>query len=121
MFKAILKISVLMGCLSFSTTVFAKEVVVLVPGFFNSFAPEYFSQDIVKSFRDKGFQVYIADRLNPIGRIDENGTRLENLLGQIEKAENGHVAFNIVGHSAGKKSVYGGDTFSRSGIRKCLA
>ncbi len=101
MIKSILKVCTMISCLMFSTSAYSKEVVVLVPGFFNSFAPEYFSQDIVKSFRDKGFQVYIADRLNPVGRIEENGTRLENLLGQIEKAENGHVAFNIVGHSAG--------------------
>lgn len=79
----------------------AKEVVVLVPGFFNSFTPEYFSQDIVNSFKEKGFQVYVIDSLNGVGHIEENGTRLEAALQQIEKTENRHVAFNIVAHSAG--------------------
>ncbi len=79
----------------------AKEVVVLVPGFFNSFAPEYFSQDIVKSFASKGFQVYIAQGLNPLGTIEDNGSRLESIFQEIERAENKHIAFNIVAHSAG--------------------
>lgn len=79
----------------------AKEVVVLVPGFFSTFTPEYYSKDIVKTFESKGYKVYVANHLNPIGTIEENGARLEQFFGEIEKAENGHVAFNVVAHSAG--------------------
>ncbi len=101
MSKLLFKFALILMTFVVAQTASARDVVVLVPGFFNSFAPEYFSQDIVNSFRKKGFQVYIANNLNPIGHIEENGSRLESLLQQIEKAENGHVAFNIVAHSAG--------------------
>lgn len=87
--------------LSLAQLSLAKEVVVLVPGFFNTFAPEYFSQTIVDSFKQKGFEVYVVDCLNPVGYIEENGARLENQLAEIEKIENRHVSFNIVAHSAG--------------------
>lgn len=79
----------------------AVEVVVLVPGFFNSFTPEYFSHDIVNSFVNKGLKVYVANKLNGIGTIEDNGSRLETLLKAIEVIENRHVDFNIVAHSAG--------------------
>lgn len=79
----------------------AKEVVVLVPGFFNTFAPEYFSQTVVDSFKNKGFNVYVVNSLSSVGYIEENGTRLETFLQQIEKTENRHVEFNIIAHSAG--------------------
>ncbi len=85
----------------FTTKAMAKDVVVLVPGFFNSFTPEYFSQDIVRAFQDKGFKVYVARGLNPIGTIEDNGTRLEKIFGEIETIEKSKVTFNIVGHSAG--------------------
>jgi len=87
--------------LGFAQVSLAKEVVVLVPGFFNTFAPEYFSQTIVDSFTQKGFSVYVVDCLNPVGYIEDNGTRLEAKLQEIEKIENRHVSFNIVAHSAG--------------------
>ena len=79
----------------------AKEAVVLVPGFFNSFAPEYFSEDIVRSFTAKGFRVYVAEGLNPVGTIEDNGSRLEKLLAAIEKSEGSRVTFHLIGHSAG--------------------
>lgn len=79
----------------------AREVIVLVPGFFNSFAPEYFSQDIIRSFEDKGFKVYVAKNLNPIGTIEDNGQRLEKFLSKIEADENSKISFNLVAHSAG--------------------
>mgnify|MGYP001576514392 CR=1 FL=1 len=84
-----------------TTEALAKDVVVLVPGFFNSFAPEYFSQDIIRSFEEKGFKVYSTKNLNPIGTIEENGMRLENFLAKIETLENTKVSFNLVAHSAG--------------------
>ncbi len=79
----------------------AKDVVVLVPGFFSTFAPEYFSRDIVKTFQNKGFTVYIVRGLNPIGTIEENGVKLERYLTAVEKAEGSPVSFNLVAHSAG--------------------
>lgn len=96
-----LKSCLIATILGFTQLSLAKEVVVLVPGFFSTFAPEYFSQTIVDSFTQKGFTVYIADCLNPIGYIEDNGTRLEAKLQEIEKIENRHVSFNIVAHSAG--------------------
>ena len=88
-----------------ATQAMAKDVVVLVPGFFNSFTPEYFSDDIVQTFQDKGFKVYIAEGLNPIGTIEDNGTRLEKIFTEIESIEKGtgndKVTFNVVAHSAG--------------------
>ncbi len=82
-----------------STTTLAKDVVVLVPGFFNSFAPEYFSKDIIGSFQRKGFSVYVIGGLNPIGNIEENGAKLIPKLQNIRKQETGKI--NIVAHSAG--------------------
>lgn len=79
----------------------SSEIVVLVPGFFNSFALEYFSKDIISSFTEKGFKVYVAQGLDPIGTIETNGFRLENYLEKVEANEGHHVQFNIVAHSAG--------------------
>lgn len=79
----------------------ATEVVVLVPGFFNSFAPQYFSPEIVATFARHGFKVYIAGTLDPLGTIETNGERLESVLSKIEAAEGHRVQFNIVAHSAG--------------------
>lgn len=96
-----LKSFLIAATLGFAQLGLAKEVVVLVPGFFSNITPEYFSQTVVDSFKKKGFEVYVADCLNPVGRIAENGARLEDLLEQIEKKENRRVEFNIVAHSAG--------------------
>lgn len=82
-----------------SLTASAQDVVVLVPGFFNAFAPEYFSKDIVHSFQNKGFKVYVVEGLDPIGTIEENGARLVPQLESIRKQETGKI--NIVAHSAG--------------------
>ena len=88
-----------MMLISFSAK--ASEVVVLVPGFFNSFTPEYFSQDVISSLAKKGLKVYVADNLNGIGTIEDNGSRVEKFLKAVEAAEGHHVDFNIVAHSAG--------------------
>lgn len=99
-----LLISLLLGLL-LTLPVLAKDVVVLVPGFFNSFTPEYFSDDIVQTFQDKGFKVYVARGLNPIGTIEDNGTRLEKILAAIELSEkstnDSNVSFNLISHSCG--------------------
>lgn len=92
---------VLTSLMFMSLSAKAHEVVVLIPGFFNSFTPEYFSQDIVNSFTKKGVRVYVANKLNGIGTIEDNGSRVETLLKSIEQMEGGHVEFNIVAHSAG--------------------
>ncbi|AZZ36228.1 hypothetical protein CIK05_05280 [Bdellovibrio sp. qaytius] len=77
-----------------------KHIVVFVPGFFNSFAPEYFSNDIVTSMQSKGFVVVIAQKLNPVGTIEDNGERVLNLFINIKQlAPNAEV--NVIGHSAG--------------------
>lgn len=89
----------------FSSSTFARDVVVLVPGFFNSFALEYFSNDIVNSFKNKNLHVHVADGLNPIGTIEENGEKLDEILSQLEEDEKkmGEVSttFHLVAHSAG--------------------
>lgn len=78
-----------------------QEVVLLVPGFFNTFAGEYFSSEIVESFEKRGFTVYVATGLNPIGTVEDNGARLGRMMEKIEQIENRKVNFNIVAHSAG--------------------
>lgn len=83
----------------FSFKASAKDAIVLVPGFFNSFAPEYFSQDIIKSFQHKGFNVYVVNTLDPLGTIEANGNRLIPILKNIRKNESGRL--QIVAHSAG--------------------
>ncbi|MEK6628756.1 MAG: hypothetical protein AABY53_09030 [Bdellovibrionota bacterium] len=93
----------------FTTQAIAREIVVLVPGFFNSFAPEYFSRDIIKSIEKKGFKVYVAEGLNPIGTIEENGERLSQVFAKIEVLEKNinkntpalKTTFNVIAHSAG--------------------
>ncbi len=90
--------------LSFILTIHVKassEIVVLVPGFFNSFTAEYFSNDIVETFQKRGLKVYVASGLNPIGTIEDNGERLSNILHKIEVIEKRKVDFNVVAHSAG--------------------
>lgn len=96
-----LSVITLLGLLFCGRSVYSAEVVVLVPGFFNSFAPEYFSHDIISSFTTKGFKVYVTQGLDPIGTIEANGYRLEKYLEKIEANEGHHVQFNIVAHSAG--------------------
>ena len=102
-----LLISLLFGILGITATLpaLAKDVVVLVPGFFNSFTPEYFSDDIIRTFEEKGFTVYVARGLNPIGTIEDNGARLEKIMAEIERAEqtadDPKVSFNLISHSCG--------------------
>ncbi|MGZ3690974.1 MAG: lipase family alpha/beta hydrolase [Pseudobdellovibrio sp.] len=93
----LLILSILVSTRSFAN----QEVVVLVPGFFNSFAAEYFSDDIVNTFQKRGLKVYVATGLNPIGTIEDNGERLEKMLANVEALEKHKVDFNIVAHSAG--------------------
>lgn len=77
-----------------------ERIVVFVPGFFNSFAPEYFSVDITRTMQAKGFYVVIAEKLNPIGTIEDNGKRVLNLFKTIH-AQHPKAEINVIGHSAG--------------------
>lgn len=86
---------------SFSATVSSSEVVLLVPGFFNSFTAEYFSDTIVNTFKARGFSVYVATGLNPVGTVEDNGSRLIKIMDRIQKTEGRNVDFNVVAHSAG--------------------
>ena len=99
--KVLIKFFLLASFLSITSYATTKEVVVLVPGFFSHVTPEYFSKTIINSFTSKGMKVFIANNLNPVGGIAENGARLQNLLEKIETAESHPVSFNIVAHSAG--------------------
>lgn len=77
-----------------------KRIVVFVPGFFNSFAREYFSEDIVAAMQTKGYTVVIAQKLNPVGTIEDNGERVLQLFTDLKTlAPNAEV--NVIGHSAG--------------------
>jgi len=78
-----------------------QEIVVLVPGFFNTFAHEYFSTEVVHAFEQRGFKVYVATGLNPIGTVEDNGSRLDQYMDRVELTEHRHVNFNVVAHSAG--------------------
>ncbi len=89
--------SILISIRSFAN----QEVVVLVPGFFNSFTAEYFSDNIIETFEKRGLKVYVAKGLNPIGTVEDNGERLTKILANIEATEKRKVDFNVVAHSAG--------------------
>jgi hypothetical protein len=78
-----------------------KEIVVLVPGFFNSLTAEYFSNDIIQTFQKRGLKVYVATGLNPIGTVEDNGERLMRILQHIQIIESKQIEFNVVAHSAG--------------------
>ncbi len=78
-----------------------QNIVVLVPGFFSSITSEYFSKEVRNAFVAQGFRVYVIDNLNPVGTVEDNGTRLIKDLERIEATEKKHVNFNIVAHSAG--------------------
>ena len=94
-----LKKLIIASALIVSSWASAHPSVVLVPGFFNSFAPEYFSEDIIKTFEQKGFKTYVVEGLDPIGTIEENGEKLIPLLKKITQTEGEEP--QIVAHSAG--------------------
>lgn len=96
-----MKLLVVLFSLLISTVTAASEIVVLVPGFFNSFTSEYFSDEVVETFEKRGLKVYVAGGLNPIGTIEDNGERLYKTFEKIEAIEGKKVAFNVVAHSAG--------------------
>jgi triacylglycerol esterase/lipase EstA (alpha/beta hydrolase family) len=95
-------IVLLFTTLFLSHSAFAEqEVVVLVPGFFNTFAHEYFSNEIVQAFQKRGFTVYVTTGLNPIGTVEDNGARLSQFMDRVEQTEHRQIDFNVVAHSAG--------------------
>ncbi len=87
----------------------ADNIVVLVPGFFNSMAPggslslvkhPYFSDDIVEVFEKRSYKVYVVDNLSPVGTISQNAGLLKSYLKSLESREPGKGMI-LVGHSAG--------------------
>jgi pimeloyl-ACP methyl ester carboxylesterase len=84
----------------FSKTAYCQKTVVLVPGFFNSFAPEYFSVDIEEALQKKGFKTHVVEGLDPVGTIEENGERLIPQLKKIIQQDGGEAPY-IIAHSAG--------------------
>lgn len=102
-------ISVLWMALFFSSLAKAKTII-FVPGFFNSLAPGHFTQegpvpywsnDIVNVFREEGYEVFVADNLNPTGTIEENGERLLAYLDSIRHKIENDTHLNVIAHSAG--------------------
>ncbi len=89
----------------------ANKVLVLVPGFLSFSGSKYFSPDIIKTFRQHGYDVYVASNLNPIGTIRQNGEKLVEALNEIERKRGQKVEFNLLGHSAGGLySLYAANT-----------
>ncbi|MGZ3772827.1 MAG: esterase/lipase family protein [Pseudobdellovibrionaceae bacterium] len=93
----------------FSNLGLAKTIV-LVPGYFNSYAPgdsqspwhkPYWSSDIVDIFTNAGFKVFVVNNLNPVGSIEENGERLLTYLKNVKSSLPVHETFQILAHSAG--------------------
>ena len=78
----------------------AQRVVIFVPGFFNSFAPEYFSDAIIETMQAKGFKVIVSQHLNPVGTIEDNGERVLQIFTDAH-AQNPDADIDVVGHSAG--------------------
>ncbi|MGZ3798475.1 MAG: esterase/lipase family protein [Pseudobdellovibrionaceae bacterium] len=95
--------------ISLSSLGFTKTLV-LVPGYFNSYAPgdlckpwaePYWSPDIVDLYKKAGFKVFVVNNLSPVGSIEENGELLLSFLkgvrGQLDEGE----SIEILAHSAG--------------------
>lgn len=108
-YSALLKINllfVLAAIIAFSAsqssaaTPHKDKVIVLVAGFFNSFAPEYFSDDIIETLKSKGFKVIVAEKLNPVGTIEDNGERVLRIFNAV-RSENPNADITALGHSAG--------------------
>lgn len=77
-----------------------ERVIILVAGFFNSFAPEYFSDNIIETLTNKGFKVVVAEKLNPVGTIEDNGERVLKIFNSV-KEHYPHAEISALGHSAG--------------------
>jgi pimeloyl-ACP methyl ester carboxylesterase len=85
---------------SFATHQPKDKIIILVAGFFNSFAPEYFSDDIIQALKAKGFKVIVAEKLNPVGTIEDNGERVLKILNAVH-LKNPNADMTALGHSAG--------------------
>lgn len=85
-----------------------KGTVILVPGTLNSLVPgtsdgPYFSQDIVKAIQDEGYNITVVKSLDPLGRIEDNGsvvlTQMRQWYSQNQDRANQPII--LLGHSAG--------------------
>ena len=77
-----------------------QKVIILVAGFFNSFAPEYFSDDIIQTLAKTGYTVFVAEKLNPVGTIEDNGERVLRIFNQVHN-KYPQADITALGHSAG--------------------
>lgn len=91
---------------SFAQAHGSEKIIVLVPGFFNfpghdsPIGLQYFSQTIVRTIQDEGYETEIFDNLNPVGTVSDNGHRvLKNLQDLV--ATNPQAEIAILAHSAG--------------------
>lgn len=92
-----------------------RDVVVLVPGFFNSLAPSipvagesqnpwkdpYFSRSISAAIQAQGFDVYVVNNLKPVGGIAANGELLIQFLTSLQSKLRADQKMYLVCHSAG--------------------
>lgn len=76
------------------------KLLVLVPGFFSSFAQPYFSDHIVSHLERQGYTVEVVQNLNPIGKVSENSQSTLDSLQAIAK-KHSHQPMTIIGHSLG--------------------
>lgn len=105
--KTIFKIKLLLPVLFLSFAAEAKLALVLVPGYGSSAirSPEfkksevYFSKDILKVFKDKKINTFVATGFSAFGSIQENALILISFLDGLEKS--GFDEFILLGHSSG--------------------
>lgn len=77
-----------------------SEIVVLVPGFFSSFAKPYFSSDIIQTIQSEGYSVAVADQLDPMGKVANNSQALLSLFRSLHR-KFPERSMIVIGHSLG--------------------
>lgn len=83
-----------------------EKFILLIPGFFNFpghhsvIGLQYFSPTIVKTIREQGFTPLVIDNLDPVGSVDENGSRLLRDIRDLAAKYPG-AKFSAIAHSAG--------------------
>jgi len=92
--------TLLLSAQSSAATQSKQKVIILVAGFFNSFAPEYFSDDIIQTLAKTGYTVFVAEKLNPVGTIEDNGERVLRIFNQVHN-KYPQADITALGHSAG--------------------
>jgi pimeloyl-ACP methyl ester carboxylesterase len=106
-----LALGVLASSPAFAQSRCTKNLLVMVPGYFNLFRHQtsekpgnrplrYFSQEILAAAASAGFQPVVIEDLDTLGDVQKNGTQLGVELESLAAAHPG-CAFTILGHSAG--------------------